>query len=598
MANEAWQSAFVEVVPDFSNFRGSANREMTGILGPAGDTAGRDSSTRFGGSFVSGIGKFAVPIAGAIAALGIGNLIGDAISKGIDFAVDSIDVASSLNEQANAVAVAFGDASDEIVALSEGSLERLNLSELSFDKIAVQFSNFAKSIAGDGGDVADVVDQITQRGADFASVYDIDVNDALSLFQSGLAGETEPLRKYGIDLSAAAVSAYAYANGIAEAGSQLTEQQRVQAAYGALLAQTAITQGDLANTSGSLANQQRLYNESIVEAQAAFGQYLLPAVTSLITLANEELIPTLGQVIEQVGPLLGDALTKAAPSIGELVTALVPLIPEIVRLATEGLPPLVELLIVLSPFLIDAATNTASLTSVFSSLFGLISGDASLDETTQKFFSMGGSVFEAGRAVGTFVGEAIGNLNNFASSVGASIGTAVGFVSSLPQQAASALSGFAGQFFSAGSRIVENFAAGIRSALGAVGAAMGSVMDFAASFLPHSPAQRGQFSGTGWSDVLSAGTALGDQFGLGLQKSTANIGLGDFSPRATVPGLRPTGMSLSREVQTGPSDRPIYMDGNLFGILREVAGAEAQIILAAYDSSRSATRGAGYRLEA
>ena len=39
-------------------------------------------------------------------------------------------------------------------------------------------------------------------------------SDALALFQSGLAGETEPLRKFGIDLSAAAVEAHAIATGI------------------------------------------------------------------------------------------------------------------------------------------------------------------------------------------------------------------------------------------------------------------------------------------------------------------------------------------------------------------------------------------------
>ena len=63
----------------------------------------------------------------------------------------------------------------------------------------------------------------------------LDVNQAAELFQSGLAGETEPLRKFGIDLSAAAVEASAYANGIAKAGKPLTEQQKVQARYALLM---------------------------------------------------------------------------------------------------------------------------------------------------------------------------------------------------------------------------------------------------------------------------------------------------------------------------------------------------------------------------
>lgn len=74
--NEAW----VEILPDFSRFATEAERGIVHNLGMAGDRC----SAAMGTSLVAGVGKFAVPIAAAIAALGIGNLIGDAVRIGID----------------------------------------------------------------------------------------------------------------------------------------------------------------------------------------------------------------------------------------------------------------------------------------------------------------------------------------------------------------------------------------------------------------------------------------------------------------------------------------------------------------------------------
>lgn len=58
----------------------------------------------------------------------------------------------------------------------------------------------------------------------------------------------------------------------------------------------------------------------------------------------------------------------------------------------------------------------------------------------------------------------------------------------------------------------------------AVGDAVGGVMDFAASFFPHSPAERGIFSGTGWNAVEGAGLAIGDQLAAGLIGSEGVVG--------------------------------------------------------------------------
>jgi len=252
------------------------------------------------------------------AAIGVGLAAASAlIVKGL---ASSIGAASTLEESVNAVTVSYGEAADEILALSDNSATAVGLSSADFNSLSVQFSAFAKSIAGTGGDVAGTFDDISTRAADFASVMDLEVADAATLFQSGLAGETEPLRKYGIDLSAAAVEAYAMANGIGDGTTALTEAQKVQARYGSLMEQTSKTQGDFTNTADGLANSQRVLGANMTNLSATIGAALLPVMAKLSGVAIDvisylsENKPVLVALAAVTGTLLVGAIGAWAAS--------------------------------------------------------------------------------------------------------------------------------------------------------------------------------------------------------------------------------------------------------------------------------------------
>lgn len=383
MAEQAY--AYVTLIPVAKGFQSAIAKEMSGV-GKVGANAGEEAGEGFNRAFASelddvsvtstswgeksgkgfgaGFGKafagVATLVGGALAAVGVGN-----------FLRDSITAASDLNESLNAVSVSYGEATSGIVALGETAANRLGLSTNQFNAIATQFSGFASNIAGEGGDVVGFIDELTTRGADFASVFNLDVDEALALFQSGLAGETEPLRKFGLDLSAATVEAFAYANGIGEAGKPLTEAQKQQARYGALLEQTAKVQGDFTNTSDSLANAQRILNANMENVQATVGGPLLNAfaslTTALIPVVNE-LGPVLVGVMEQLSPVIADlagqlpglltALFPLIPVLGQLAIIFVQLVaqllPVFVNLFTALLPIITELVPVLASFISDA----------------------------------------------------------------------------------------------------------------------------------------------------------------------------------------------------------------------------------------------------
>jgi hypothetical protein len=323
--------AYVTLIPVAKGFQQAVAKEMGGVNN-VGSKAGADAGKGFSGGFGKALAGIGGLIAGGLAAAGIGN-----------FLRDSITAASDLGESLNAVSVSYGAATDGIVALGETAANRLGLSSTQFASIATQFSGFASNIAGEGGDVVGFIDELTTRGSDFASVFNLDVDEALALFQSGLAGETEPLRKFGLDLSAATVEAFAYANGIAEAGEPLTEAQKQQARYGALLEQTDKVQGDFANTSDGLANAQRILAANLANVQAEVGGPLLGAfanlTTALIPVVNE-LAPVLVDVMGELSPVIANV----AGQIPGLLTALFPLLPVIGELAVVFLDLVAKLL--------------------------------------------------------------------------------------------------------------------------------------------------------------------------------------------------------------------------------------------------------------
>jgi len=344
MAEQAY--AYVTLIPVAKGFQQAVAKEMGGVNN-VGKTAGGKAGKGFSGGFGGALKGLGGVIAGGLAAAGIGSFLKDSVSQ-----------ASDLSESLNAVTVTYGAASEGIVALGETAATRLGLSATDFNALSVQFASFGDNIA-DNGDVVGFIDDITTRSADFASVMNLDVAEASRMFQSGLAGETEPLKKFGIDLSAAAVDAYALANGIGEAGKPLTEAQKQQARYGALMEQTAKTQGDFSNTSDGLANAQRILGANFDNMKAQVGGPLLGAFAGLTTgllPVVETMGPLLTGVIEDLAPIITD-LAGQIPGLLESFLPMLPVIGELagifLELAADLLPIFVDLIMALMPAITD-----------------------------------------------------------------------------------------------------------------------------------------------------------------------------------------------------------------------------------------------------
>lgn len=256
----------------------------------------------------------------------LGKLIaGAAIGRAVvGFAKDSIAAASDLGESINAVQVTFGDLSDEILEFSKTSARSVGLASADFNSFAVRFAGFTKQIATGSQTAADVTEELTTRIADFASVMNLDLNEAATVFASTLAGESEAIRRFGIDMSAASIEAYALANGMIASKDEMTASIKVQATYAKLMEDTNQVAGDFANTSDSLANRQRILAAEFKDAQVAVGQALIPTLNSLLGVVGDVVgafsaLPTDVQNVITIVGLAGGAfigLSSALQGVG------------------------------------------------------------------------------------------------------------------------------------------------------------------------------------------------------------------------------------------------------------------------------------------
>jgi hypothetical protein len=140
---------------------------------------------------------------------------------------------------------------------------------------------------------------LTKLSADLASFFNVGINEAMTSLKAGLVGESEPLRRFGVLLSEAAVEAKAVAMGITDVGAKLTEGEKVQARYALILEQTRKAQGDFARTSEGLANQERITQAQFEEAATSLGAKVLPMKLQLVK-AVSSMIKTFSELPEPV----------------------------------------------------------------------------------------------------------------------------------------------------------------------------------------------------------------------------------------------------------------------------------------------------------
>lgn len=199
----------------------------------------------------------------------------------VKFASDSVKAASDLEESMNAVQVVFGSAAETITDFGERAADSAGLAQAEFQQMASVLGAALINAGFSMDEAAEKTIELTQRAADMASVYNTTVPDALAAMQSALRGESDPIEKYGVTLTAAAVNAEAAALGFKKVGTEFDAQAKAAARLSLIIKQTDRVAGDFENTSDGLANSSKKLAGNMTDLQAKIGGFLLPVMAEL-----------------------------------------------------------------------------------------------------------------------------------------------------------------------------------------------------------------------------------------------------------------------------------------------------------------------------
>lgn len=225
--------------------------------------------------------------AGAVAA-GVlsADIIRSSAARAVEGIKSTIRAASDLNESVNAVQDVFHANSAQVEQWGKNNAQAFGLSLREFNQYATPLGAMLKNAGLSEAQVTDQTIKLTQRAADMASVFNVDVGTALEAIQAGLRGEQDPLEKFGVSLSAAKVQARALADTGKQNAAALSAQELATARLNIIYDQTNDTAGDFQNTSTGLANATRKANAAIEDAKANLGAAFLPVLAQGATLTG------------------------------------------------------------------------------------------------------------------------------------------------------------------------------------------------------------------------------------------------------------------------------------------------------------------------
>jgi hypothetical protein len=249
----------------------------------------------------------------------------------------AVKFASDFQESMNKVDVAFGKSKKEVKDFAKTTLKQFGIAEGSALDMAALFGDMATSMGLNQSAAADMSTSLVGLAGDLASFKNIGIDQATTALAGVFTGETESLKRLGIVMTQTNLESFAMERGMNANIKTMTQAQKVALRYKFIMESTSNAQGDFGRTSGGAANQMRIFQESLKELSAKFGQVILPVFTKLVSFANgllqkfSDLSPTTKKLIvvfagiaAALGPVLYilGTLVTLAPAIGTALTVM------------------------------------------------------------------------------------------------------------------------------------------------------------------------------------------------------------------------------------------------------------------------------------
>lgn len=226
----------------------------------------------------------------------------------------AIAKSSQYTEDLNLFTVSMGEYAEEAYNYAQKVSEVMGIDPAEWMRNQGVFNTIISGFGVAGDKAAFMSKNLTQLGYDLASFYNLDFASAMQKVQSGIAGELEPMRRLGYDLSVARLEQERLNLGIDKSVSSMTQAEKSQLRYHAMMTQVTQVQGDMARTLEQPANMLRVLKAQFEQCARAIGNLFIPILVKVLPFAIA-VANALREIITAIAGLFG--VTLQAPDWGD-----------------------------------------------------------------------------------------------------------------------------------------------------------------------------------------------------------------------------------------------------------------------------------------
>lgn len=324
---------------------------------------------------------------------------------------------ANLNETLSKTGEVFGPSAGAVIQSADQIGDRFGVLEQEFLDTASALGLIFAGANLAQGPAASLSVQLGNLAADAVSFYNVPLPEVLMAIRSGLVGEAEPMRRFGVLLNEDAVQAEALRLGLAGANQELNDGQKVVARASLIVQGLGTASGDLARTQDSLANRLRGVRGHIINWAADMGNRARPQLERLLDVSYElgqRGLAVLEDAVDRLGPFLSgaaDAGRNLWEILGEIAGVVGPVVAGFGAIAGIGIIEMLNMLAstvsAVTGFLADHEQIVQVLAVLYASRFVTAIGQATVAlvqmtrvQVATWLLTLQANAFAAGGAMG------------------------------------------------------------------------------------------------------------------------------------------------------------------------------------------------------
>lgn len=183
----------------------------------------------------------------------------------------------------------FGSQASAVRQWSETFSKSVKMNSYETRRMAAEFMTMFTAMGLSMQDAITISTGLTERAHDLASAYNVDVATAFEKLKSGIIGQSEPMRSFGVVLLENQTQALAYGLGLAKVGEEVSQVAKVQARFVQIMSDTSAVAGNMAATIESPANKMRALRAQAELLAIRAGNTLLPFLEKAVAFGEKML---------------------------------------------------------------------------------------------------------------------------------------------------------------------------------------------------------------------------------------------------------------------------------------------------------------------